>query len=57
MEKMFTVEDDDVGGFAAILALNQNISMAKTTICFGANVNGFLLLFHKLLVQVKVIGL
>lgn len=54
---MLAVENDDVGCLAAVFLLHQDVAMAERAVGLRTHVERFLLLLHKLLVEIEVIGL
>lgn len=57
VEKVFAVEDDDVGALADVFSLHQNVAMAEAAAGVGADEDGLFLLLDELLMEVEVIGL
>jgi hypothetical protein len=57
VEQMFAIEYDYVGGFAAILALDENVTVAEAAACLRTDINCALLLLDELLVKIEVICL
>lgn len=57
VEKVLTVKDDDVGGFAAIFPFHKNVSMTEAAAGVGVDKDGLFLLLYKFLMEVEVIGL
>jgi hypothetical protein len=57
VEQMFAVEDDDVGGFAAIHALDEDVAVTEAAAGLWTHEDGSLLLLDEFLVKVEVICL
>jgi hypothetical protein len=53
---MSAVEDNNVGAFAAVFLLHEDVAVAETAVGFRVDEDPALLLLHELLVEVEVVG-